>query len=170
MWRLVRGSGRRTGDSGPSPGNVWSAGPTVLSTRVPHCVTTPSMSPHSEACTPWFRSICSNTCEAPGGGAGQIFGYRCPLPRTLPPARGRCSLGIGGTAACWVQVGQVPGVGAGVELPASLRAPAQPAPCPRSAQAAAGSPLPTKEGRCKATWKREFKTPMAQGRSTKSSR
>jgi len=28
----------------------------------------------------------------------------------------------------------------------------------------------SKEGRCKATWKREFKTPMAQGRSTKSSR
>ena len=30
------------------------AGRTVLSTRLPHSAATPS--PHSEACTPWFRS------------------------------------------------------------------------------------------------------------------
>ena len=86
---------------------------TVSSTRVPHCVTTPSASPHSEACTPWFRSTWFTTCKS-GGTVWSDARIHVPFAsRTLPLARAGCSLGIKDTAAIQVQAGQVPRVGAG---------------------------------------------------------
>mmetsp|Transcript_9775 Transcript_9775/g.23938 ORF Transcript_9775/g.23938 Transcript_9775/m.23938 type:complete len:290 (-) Transcript_9775:950-1819(-) len=60
---------------------------TVLRTRVAHSVATRSTSPHSEACTPWFRSTCSSTCLTESASTASTLPSPSPRCRRICPAR-----------------------------------------------------------------------------------